>query len=214
MWNVVNTVVQEIFDAWTAEYCSKVIMERIQGKLFHKFFTNNEPHLERFDDRPGVQEGVRQGGDPARTSHDAKTSEKIPTAADLDPAVFQAIASYAAEREIPVAEAIAEAVSRFVASPGDAARNDAVEKRLDSVARAVTRLERDQAACAEILGQFVKFWSAANPVAPEAMRGLESGHVPEQYDAFLDSVGRKLASGQTVTKEMANRTGYLKRRPG
>lgn len=187
-------------------------MGRIQGRLFHKFFSGNDSDLERLDDRPGRQDDSRRGGDLERPSQDAPASRIVPTTANLDPAVYEALATHAAARGLPVSEVIAEAVSHFLGSPGDAARRGPVEKRLDSVARSVARIERDQAACAEILGQFVKLWSAANPLRQQAARSIEDGHVPEQYEAFLDTVGRSLASGQTVSKDMANRTGFQKSR--
>ena len=50
---------------------------------------------------------------------------------------------------------------------------------------------------------FVKFWLTTTPPLPDEMREAAQASGKERYDRFVEAVGRRLAKGKTLTKEIS-----------
>ncbi|KAA5601768.1 ribbon-helix-helix protein, CopG family [Blastochloris sulfoviridis] len=129
----------------------------------------------------------------------------------LDPDVMKALADHAARRD-QSRSLIAEAAIASFLSPDAAERQEAaLTKRLDQLDRRMTRLERDLGISVEMLAVFVRFWLTTNPPLPEPAQAAARAQAAERYDAFVATLGRRLATGpklrQEISEDVAGSTG-------
>lgn len=110
---------------------------------------------------------------------------------------------FAAERNKPRSLVIEAAILSFL-TPDDADRREAaIAKRLDRVVRVLERLERNDGVTLEALAMFIRFWLTASPLLPEHTNADARRKGGERYDRFMEALGRRLANGPTVLKEVA-----------
>ena len=122
----------------------------------------------------------------------------------LDPEVMTLFTDYAARRE-QSQSMIAEAAIASFLSPDDAERREAVVvKRLDQLDRRLTRMERDVGISVETLAVFIKFWLAKTPALPEPAAQSARAKAAERYEAFITTLGRRLASGPKPRQEVSD----------
>jgi len=121
----------------------------------------------------------------------------------LDPAVMNRLADHAARRD-QSRSLIAEAAIESFLSPDAAERQEAaITKRLDQLDRRMTRLERDVGISVEMLAVFVRFWLTTTPALPEPTAQAARAKAGERYDAFVTTLGRRLAKGPKLRQEIA-----------
>jgi hypothetical protein len=121
----------------------------------------------------------------------------------LDPDVMNALADYAARREVSLS-LIAEAAIASFLSPDAAERNEAaIARRLDQIDRRMQRLERDLGIATETLALFVRFWLASTPALPESAKAEARAKGLQRYDRFVEALGRRLAKGPKLRQEIA-----------
>ena len=65
------------------------------------------------------------------------------------------------------------------------------------------RLERNVTISTEALALFVKFRLTTTPPLPDSMRNAAQAKGRERYDGFIEALGRRLAKGSTLTKEVS-----------
>ncbi len=82
--------------------------------------------------------------------------------------------------------------------------NATIVRRLDRLTRSIERLERDVTIYTEAVALFVKFWLTTTPPLPDPMRHAAQAKGHERYDGFVEALGRRLAKGSTLTKEVSN----------
>lgn len=128
---------------------------------------------------------------------------KTPLSVYLDPALLRDLDAFAAERRKPRSLVIEAAIRSFL-TPDDADRREAViAKRLDRIVRVLERLERNDGITLEALAMFVRFWLTATPSLPEQTSAAARQKGGERYDRFMEALGRRLANGPSVLKEVA-----------
>ena len=121
----------------------------------------------------------------------------------LDQELMQALAAYA-DRRGQSRSLIAEvSIASFLSPDGDERREAAVAKRIDRLDRKVARLERDLAISVEMIALFVRFWLTSTPPPPECERAALRRLGSDRYDAFIEALGRRLASGARIGQEIA-----------
>jgi hypothetical protein len=121
----------------------------------------------------------------------------------LEPDVMNALADYAARREVSLS-LIAEAAIASFLSPDAAERKEAaITRRLDQIDRRAQRLERDLAIVTETLALFVRFWLSSTPALPESAMAEARAKGLERYDRFVEALGRRLAKGPKLRQEIA-----------
>ena len=99
---------------------------------------------------------------------------------------------------------IAEAAITSFMTPDDADRREAaVARRLDRLSRQGERLERDLWIAAETLGLFIRFWLTVTPPLPESAQAAAQAKGRERFESFLETLGRRLAKGQSVLREVS-----------
>jgi predicted transcriptional regulator len=121
----------------------------------------------------------------------------------LDSETMEALAAYADRRERSRSLIAEAAIASFLSPDADEAREAAIIKRLDQLDRRMNRLGRDTSIGVEMTAMFVRFWLSNAPPPPESERALLSKQGGDRYDAFMASLGRRLAKGPKVRQEIA-----------
>ncbi len=121
----------------------------------------------------------------------------------LDYEIMQSLGAYAARRG-QSRSLIAEAAIASFLSPDAAERQEAaMTKRLDQLDRRLSRTERDVGIAVELTALFVRFWLASTPALPEPAQAAARAQGDKRYDAFMETLGRRLAKGPIVRQEIS-----------
>jgi hypothetical protein len=109
-----------------------------------------------------------------------------------------------ADRKHQPKSLIAEAAITSFLTPDDSDRREAaVTRRLDRLTRQGERLERDLWIAAETIALFIRFWLTVTPPLPENAQAVAQAKGRERFESFLDALGRRLAKGQSVLREVS-----------
>jgi hypothetical protein len=121
----------------------------------------------------------------------------------LDPDMLAQLTELA-DRKQQSKSLIAEAAITSFLTPDDADRREAaVARRLDLLTRQGQRLERDLSIAAETLALFIRFWLSVTPPLPETAQAAAQAKGRERFESFLETLGRRLAKGQSVLREVS-----------
>lgn len=121
----------------------------------------------------------------------------------LDPGLMAAIADLSARRNHSLSLIAEAAIASFLSPDAEQRREAAFTKRLDRLDRRIGRLERDVAISNEAFALFMRSWLAATPPSPDASQPAARAQAATRYDKFLEALGRRLASGQSLRHEIA-----------
>jgi hypothetical protein len=133
----------------------------------------------------------------------------------LDPDMMEQL-SELADRRRQSKSLIAEAAITSFLTPDDADRREAaVSRRFDLLTRQGERLERDLSIAAETLALFIRFWLTVTPPLPESAQAAAQAKGRERFESFLETLGRRLAKGQSVLREVSldRLNGEIQRSP-
>ncbi len=120
----------------------------------------------------------------------------------LEPATLDDLAAYASRRGHPKSLVAEAAIASFL-SPDAAGRQEAaIAKRLDRIVRVLERLERNDTIALETLALFIRTWLTANPATTDQSSAAARAKGAERYDRFVEALGRRLSSGQSLTSEI------------
>ena len=121
----------------------------------------------------------------------------------FEPDLLQKVEDLAARKNLTKSLIIEAAVASFLSPDADDRREAAFTRRLDRLTRQVERLERDLTISAEALALFVRFWLIVTPPLPESAQAAAKAKGTERYREFVDTLGRRVAKGQSVLKEIS-----------
>jgi hypothetical protein len=128
---------------------------------------------------------------------------KLPMGISLSPSLMAQLTELAA-RKGESKSMIAEAAIWSFLRPDDADRHEgALARRLDRLTRQGERLERDVWIAAETLALFIRFWLTVTPPLPESAQAAALAKGRERFQSFLETLGRRLAKGQSVLREVS-----------
>lgn len=109
-----------------------------------------------------------------------------------------------AMKERAAKSTIAEAAITSFLTSDDADRWEAaVTRRLDRLTRSVDRMERDLEFSVEALALYIRAWLTATPSLPDGAQAVSQAKGRERYDSFIDALGRRLAKGQRLSREVS-----------
>lgn len=121
----------------------------------------------------------------------------------FDPRLTNELETLAARRKVSKSAIVEAALASYLSPDGADQKEAAIVRRLDRLTRAVERLERDQTISTEAVALFVKFWLTTTPPLPDTMRDAAQATGRERYEGFVEALGRRLAKGNTLTKEVS-----------
>jgi predicted transcriptional regulator len=121
----------------------------------------------------------------------------------LDPDMMAQLTELADRKRQPKS-LIAEAAITSFLTPDDADRREAaVTRRLDLLTRQGERLDRGISIAAETLALFIRFWLTVTPPLPESAQAAAQAKGRERFESFLETLGRRLAKGQSLLREVS-----------
>ncbi|MFD2580748.1 CopG family transcriptional regulator [Novosphingobium colocasiae] len=112
------------------------------------------------------------------------------------------LADYAARRNQSQSLVAEAAIASFLSPDAADRREAALAKRLDQIDRRMMRMDRDVGIAVETLAVFIRFWLATTPTLPEPAAQAARAKAGERYDAFVTSLGRRLAKGPKLRQEI------------
>ncbi|QBF31833.1 CopG family transcriptional regulator [Thalassococcus sp. S3] len=121
----------------------------------------------------------------------------------FDPALSGELEALAVRRKVSKSQIVEAALAAFLSPDGADQREAAIVRRLDRLTRAVDRLERDVSIGNEAVALFVKFWLTTTPPLPVDMKEAARASGKQRYYGFVETLGRRMAKGKTLTKEVS-----------
>ena len=129
-------------------------------------------------------------------------AKKLRLSVYLEPEVHRELVAFA-QKHSKSKSLVAEAAIGSFLTPDDEERREAViARRLDRVSRQIERFERDLNISVETLALKIRFWLTTTPALPEPMQASARAKGVERYERFLEALGRRLAAGKTILREI------------
>ncbi|WFU40259.1 CopG family transcriptional regulator [Bradyrhizobium sp. CB82] len=122
----------------------------------------------------------------------------------LPPDLAIQLADYASRKRVAQALIVETALSTFLSPDSSERMEAALSRRLDRLTRQLERLERHVTISNEALALFVRFWLTATPPLPDTAQPAAQAKGRERYDSFVEALGRRLAKGQSLAKEVSS----------
>jgi hypothetical protein len=128
---------------------------------------------------------------------------KVRLSVYLDPDTMAQV-NELAERKKQSRSLIAEAAISSFITPDDSDRREAIlVRRLDLLSRQGERLDRDLSIAVETIALFIKFWLTVTPPLPDSAQAAAQAKGRERFESFLETLGRRLAQGKSVLREVS-----------
>jgi hypothetical protein len=128
---------------------------------------------------------------------------KVRLSVYLDPDTMAQINELAHRKKQPRSLIAEAAISSFI-TPDDSDRQEAaLVRRLDLLSRQGERLERDLSIAVEAIALFIKFWLTVTPPLPDSAQAAAQAKGRERFESFLETLGRRLARGKSVLREVS-----------
>ena len=98
---------------------------------------------------------------------------------------------------------VADALRGYLARRGAKELDDLLKVRLDRITNQMGRMERDLQILLETLALFIRYEFTVTPQLPESEQAAARAVAQDRYQAFIEQVGRRIAAGRTVGRELA-----------
>ena len=121
----------------------------------------------------------------------------------LTPDLLDLLVRHAKTRGVPKSTVAEAAIASFLTPDAAQQQEAALGRRLDRLNRHADRLERDLDVAVEMLALFVRSWMAATPALPDAAQAAARARGRDRYERFIETLGRRLASGRSFSRELA-----------
>jgi len=121
----------------------------------------------------------------------------------LEPGLLNQVEELAARKRLAKSSVIEAAVASFLSPDAADRREAAFTRRLDRLTRQLEHLERDVAISTETTALFVRFWLSVTPSVPDSAQAAAKAKGTARYQAFIETLGRRLASGQSLLREVS-----------
>src|SRR4051794_26043347 len=110
------------------------------------------------------------------------------------------LAELSARRGLTKSSIVEAAVASFLSPDAADRREAAFVRRLDRLSRQLERLERDLTIGVETMALFVRFWLTVTPPLPESAQPAARAKGSERYEAFVETLGRRLQQGRSLVR--------------
>ena len=99
---------------------------------------------------------------------------------------------------------VADALRAYLARRGAKELDDLLKVRLDRVTTQLGRMERDIQILLETLALFVRYEFTVTAPLPESEQAAARAVAQDRYQAFIEQVGRRIAGGRTIGRELGS----------
>jgi hypothetical protein len=129
----------------------------------------------------------------------------------FDPALLKQIDALAVRRKLSKSAIVEAAVASFLSGDSAEKLEAALSRRLDKFGRQIDSLDEDLAILGETVSLFIRFWLTVTPPLSEAAHASARAKGAERFEGFIQSLGRKLATGDRFLKELSRDVEFPER---
>jgi hypothetical protein len=121
----------------------------------------------------------------------------------FDPALMPQIESLALRRKVSKSAIVEAAVMSYLSGDSADRLEAAMSRRLDKLGRQIDTLDMDLAVLGETVAQFIHFWMTLTPPLSGAAQSAARAKGAERFAGFMQTLGRRLATGDRFLKELS-----------
>ena len=121
----------------------------------------------------------------------------------FEPDLLKKVEALALRRNVSKSAVIEAAVASFLSADASERLEAVFARRMDKLGRQVDGLDEDLAILGETLSLFIRFWLTVTPPLPDSAQASARAKGTERFDGFLQSLGRRLATGDQFLKELS-----------
>ena len=121
----------------------------------------------------------------------------------FDPALMPQIESLALRRKVSKSAIVEAAVMSYLSGDSADRLEAAMSRRLDKLGRQIDMLDMDLAVLGETVAQFIHFWMTLTPPLSGAAQSAARAKGAERFEGFMQTLGRRLATGDRFLKELS-----------
>ncbi|MBC7152933.1 MAG: CopG family transcriptional regulator [Rhizobium sp.] len=121
----------------------------------------------------------------------------------FDPELLQHVEMLALRRNVSKSAIVEASVASFLSDDTADRLEAAMSRRLDRLSRQIDGLDEDLAVLGETLSLFIRFWLTITPPIPDTAQSSARAKGIERFEGFMQSLGRRLASGDRFLKELS-----------
>ena len=121
----------------------------------------------------------------------------------FEPQLLKKVEALALRRNVSKSAVIEAAVASFLSADASERLEAVFARRMDKLGRQVDGLDEDVAILGETLSLFIRFWLTVTPPLPDSAQASARAKGAERFDGFLQSLGRRLATGDRFLKELS-----------
>ncbi|MBS7538434.1 CopG family transcriptional regulator [Ancylobacter lacus] len=117
--------------------------------------------------------------------------------------MLKKVEALALRRNVSKSAVIEAAVASFLSADASERLEAVFARRMDKLGRKVDGMDEDLAILGETLSLFIRFWLTVTPPLPDSAQASARAKGAERFDGFLQSLGRRLATGDRFLKELS-----------
>lgn len=121
----------------------------------------------------------------------------------FDPDLLKKVEALALRRNISKSAVIEAAVASFLSADASERLEAVFARRMDRIGRQIEGMDEDLAILGETLSLFIRFWLTVTPPLPDSAQASARAKGTERFDGFLQTLGRKLATGDRFLKDLS-----------
>ncbi|PZQ97153.1 MAG: CopG family transcriptional regulator [Cereibacter sphaeroides] len=121
----------------------------------------------------------------------------------FDPALMPQIESLALRRKVSKSAIVEAAVMSYLSGDSADRLEAAMSRRLDKLGRQIDTLDMDLAVLGETVAQFIHFWMSLTPPLSGATQSAARAKGAERFEGFIQTLGKRLATGDRFLKELS-----------
>lgn len=121
----------------------------------------------------------------------------------FEPDLLKKVEALSLRRNVSKSAVIEAAVASFLSADASERLEAVFARRMDKLGRQVDSLDEDLAILGETLSLFIRFWLTVTPPLPDSAQASARAKGAERFDGFLQSLGRRLATGDRFLKELS-----------
>ena len=121
----------------------------------------------------------------------------------FDPALMPQIESLALRRKVSKSAIVEAAVMSYLSGDSADRLEAAMSRRLDKLGRQIDTLDMDLAVLGETVAQFIHFWMTLTPPLSGAAQSAARAKGAERFERFMQTLGKRLATGDKFLKELS-----------
>jgi len=121
----------------------------------------------------------------------------------FDPELLKQVEALALRRQVSKSAIVEAAVASFLSGDSAERLEAALSRRMDKLGRQIDTLDEDLAILGETVSLFIRFWLTVTPPLSESAQSSARAKGAERFEGFMQSLGRRLATGDRFLKEFS-----------